>query len=429
MLHFKVFLTSNKSDRFRWAVCQLDVIQRLKGERNVIQKALKNLPKTLDETYDRVLLTLPEEDHQFVHHALQLILYHNNLYGGKLDGGIPCAMLIKGVEKSIAGLNSDQNDRFYDHEILRELCGCLINVTHGHSDFNYVVAGTLSEMGAQPQHEVLTVSLAHYTVHEYLRSKRISENCTAYVTSCKEDLQQTFLETFFSESLQVESAHDAVKDGFQTYCVVSALCSLPKWSARISRHDMLSKLAIDLLDSSRAHFQFLESAAELVENLNFPFWDEQIQFWNLIWVTEPSGTDAAHLLNLLLLASVSPEYLELARKFLQGKDNKKFLETRLVFRKRGHFFKNRYEFDGSIIEFFAPVAFEASGIFRLLLEHGTGLFDPSAVLLLLIERHHRHPDYECNGFCLVQRLLDLGADQNVIGCAVTPCKPPPNVPT
>ena len=84
-----VFLTANASDRFRWAVYQLDVIHRLKGERYVVQKALKDLPKTLDETYDRVLLTLPEEDQQFVHHALQLILYHNNLYGGVIEGGIP----------------------------------------------------------------------------------------------------------------------------------------------------------------------------------------------------------------------------------------------------------------------------------------------------------------------------------------------------
>ncbi|MCJ1452480.1 hypothetical protein MMC28_002823 [Mycoblastus sanguinarius] len=55
---------------FRWAVCQIDVLQRLKCERGVFKKALGNLPKTLDEMYDRILLTIPEEEQLFVHHAL-----------------------------------------------------------------------------------------------------------------------------------------------------------------------------------------------------------------------------------------------------------------------------------------------------------------------------------------------------------------------
>ncbi|RKK71217.1 hypothetical protein BFJ69_g11161 [Fusarium oxysporum] len=54
---------------FRWAFCQLHELQRLKGERHVVSKALERLPKDLDETYDRVLLRIPQEDWQFVSHA------------------------------------------------------------------------------------------------------------------------------------------------------------------------------------------------------------------------------------------------------------------------------------------------------------------------------------------------------------------------
>ena len=432
IFHLRVFLTANKMNRFRWAVCQLDVLQRLKGERHIVQNALKDLPKTLDETYDRLLLTLPEEDHQFVHHTIQLILYHSKLYGGsKVDGGIPCAVLIKGVERSLAGLNSNHNDRFYNHETLRELCGCLINVTQEYSEFDNVLAGNYSEMETRPKHEVLTVSFAHYTVHEYLNSNRTSKTSTAYVTSCKEDLEQTYLQMMFAESLQLGPGGrwdysaapryhcdvlEALEGYFLNYCMVSALYSLRRWSARISRHDTLSKLAIVLLDPSKAHIHFLESAARHLDDLLTPPWIENLHFWNVIWDSRPSNTDAAHLLHILLLAWEKPECLPLAENFLQSKNNKNFLTARLTFRMS----ESIYRFDGSIIEIFAQAAFQASHIFGLLLEHGTGLFDPSAILLRSIGCHQDHPKHDCSSYCLLERLLELGADPNMTGCWVTP---------
>ena len=48
--------------RFRWVVCQLDTL-RTCLKRSVLLKALKELPKILDETYNRILLQIPEEYH------------------------------------------------------------------------------------------------------------------------------------------------------------------------------------------------------------------------------------------------------------------------------------------------------------------------------------------------------------------------------
>ncbi|KAM0798578.1 hypothetical protein BDR22DRAFT_858945 [Usnea florida] len=413
---------------FRWAVCQLDAIQRLKGDRHVVQKALKNLPKTLDETYDRVLLKVPEEDHQFVHHTLQLILHHNNLYGGDFDGGIPYAVLVRGVERSVAGLNSNQNDRFYDYETVRELCGCLITVTPERSRFNYALAKIHDGKVTPQRHNALTVSFAHYTVHEYLRSNRISKSSTAYVASFKEDLEQHFMEMIFAESLQIktnERRHWSVAESYQrgvveeleryfmAYCVVSAVCSLRGWSAQISRHNTLSDLAIDLLDPCKAHFSFLVSVAEELTWLEFGLNKTHVN-WKLSWPSEPSNTDAAHLTTLLRQARAKPACLSLAERFLQSKNNKDFLTTRLTFS------DNAYKFDGSIVEVFAQLAFGASGVFRLLLDNGTGLFDPSKILLLFIGCHQDHPNHDCSNYCLLERLLDLGADPNMDWCWVSP---------
>ena len=62
-------LTSN---RFRWVVCQLDILRRLSIVAD-IRSALTRLPKTLDETYERVLCNIPPESQDMSHKTLQLI--------------------------------------------------------------------------------------------------------------------------------------------------------------------------------------------------------------------------------------------------------------------------------------------------------------------------------------------------------------------
>ena len=422
------FHITDTQNRFRWAVCQIDAFRRLKCERSVVEKALANLPKTLDETYDRIFLTIPEEERLFVHHALQWIYYHNELYDGE---GIPYAVLLQGVGKSTAGRSASQNERFYDKETLRELCGCLINVTLEGSDFHRIRG-----------YHILTVSFAHYTVREYLDSTRISKNSTVYLTACKENLKQNFLEIVFWEAHHIEQNElwewdinsnnnnhviDAVLGDFNTYCMVSALLSLRKWPCEISQQDTLYSLAIGLLDPSKPNFQTLGAAAWHIEAsmslFSFRGWFEEGHFWDVIWDPYPSDTDAVHLLNVLLLAHLSSDSLTLAKKFLQGKDTKDFLQSRLKFTIQVWHVVSQgdmgdYIFDGSIIEVFARFSSQRVDEFKLLLEYGTGLFDPSKVLLLFIGCHHH--EHVCSGYCLAERLLELGADPNVIGYQVTP---------
>jgi hypothetical protein len=423
-------LITDTRNRFRWAVCQIDALQRLKCERDVVKKALANLPKTLDETYDRIFLTIPEGEHPFVHHALQWIYYHNELYQGE---GIPCAVLLQGVGKSTAELTANQNERFYDNETLRELCGCLINITP--ENLRDALGKT---------RPVFVVSFAHYTVREYLDSTRIPKNSTVYLAACKENLKQNFMEITFSEAHHIEQNElwkggtasnnscdvvDAIEGNFNVYCVVSALLSLRKWPREISQQDTLCTLAIDLLDPSKPHFQILNTAAQHIEASTSLFsdrdWFYECQFWNVMWDPYPNDTGAVHLLNLLLLTRHSSERLAFAKKFLQGKDTKDFLQTRLTFTMdvwfvvSDHDMEN-YIFDGSIIEVFAQLSLQWVDIFELLLEYGTGLFDPSRVLPLFIGRHYFDPKDKCYGYCPTERLLELGADPNMMEYQVTP---------
>ena len=45
--------------RFRWVVCQLDELRKC-ARLSERRKALKALPKTLDETYEQILVNIDE---------------------------------------------------------------------------------------------------------------------------------------------------------------------------------------------------------------------------------------------------------------------------------------------------------------------------------------------------------------------------------
>lgn len=409
-------------------MCQIDALRRLRCERDVVKRALANLPKTLDETYDRIFLAISDEERLFVYHALQWIDYHSKLHNSK---GIPCEILLQAAQKSIAVRTANQNDRFYDKETFRELCGCLINITQENSPWFI-----------ENLHPA--ASFAHYTVYEYLSSNRISKNFSASLTVCEENLRENCMETTLLEAQHVEqnelqkwkySSNDSLSwekhpmvEDFNTYCVVSALLSLRNWPIEISQQDALSTLAFDLLDPSKPNFQILCAAVSQLHGSNFNFsrykWLEENYFWALKWNSYPTSNDAVHFLHISLMAldpgRRSTDPLALAKEFLQRKDTYNFLQTQLNFTSKVHFligFLSVCDFHASVIEVLAQISSADNRIFNLVLEYSTGLFDPSKVLPLCIGFHyHRF----CVGSCAVERLLELGADPNGKVYRVTP---------
>ena len=413
--------------RFRWAVCQIDSLQRLKCEQETIRKALKNLPKTLNETYDRIFLAVPEEERLFVEHALRWIAHHNELYKGQ---GIPCEVLIQATEASILSLTGNQNERFYDKDTLREVCGCLINIS----------PEDLLDILKKPHHTYISVSFAHYSVREYLDSTRTSNAVFGYHTMGGRDLKDRFLEITLSEAQRIESDElweletdwtdnsdviEAVDSRFNTYCVISALLSLYEFPSQICRHSTLKALAIDLLDPSKPHFSIMEAAALAIERATplFAVKDifDEAYFWAVDWRPD-TDPELKHLYNLLLLTESCREFLPLAKTFLQGKDLKSLLQAQLCFSREVWFddSTDSYELKGSLIEVFAQLAVCSDIAFKLLVEVGAGLFDPSIALLLYIRSHLHTEQYVCRDFCPLQQLLKLGADPNLSGYRITP---------
>ena len=59
-------------DRFRWVYCQLDTLRRCMP--SSIRKALNELPMTLDDTYERILQSIPKEKFQHARRLLQCMV-------------------------------------------------------------------------------------------------------------------------------------------------------------------------------------------------------------------------------------------------------------------------------------------------------------------------------------------------------------------
>ncbi|MCJ1348123.1 hypothetical protein MMC31_006354 [Peltigera leucophlebia] len=134
---------------FRWAACQIDILGRLHTV-SEIHEALNELPETLDETYERILMKIPVKKRMVAHKILQLLAFDDiGIYG---DPDLVAEAVIVDVEQ----LTFKPEYRFLDQDALFEICTCLITLDGYHK-----------------------VNIAHYSVKEYLVSNRIQHSTAA----------------------------------------------------------------------------------------------------------------------------------------------------------------------------------------------------------------------------------------------------------
>ncbi|KAH0559449.1 hypothetical protein GP486_004039 [Trichoglossum hirsutum] len=147
-------LMSGAYGMFRWVVCQLDELRKcLKVE--TLRKALKSLPKTLDDTYARILLNIDEDYAQDALKVLQWLSFSNR------------PLRIEEVAEVVAvDLESDpqfdSNRRLSEPHDLLIICSSLITVS-----------STTLELSNGTLEETEELRLAHFSVKEYLTSERI----------------------------------------------------------------------------------------------------------------------------------------------------------------------------------------------------------------------------------------------------------------
>ncbi|KFY95523.1 hypothetical protein V500_02750 [Pseudogymnoascus sp. VKM F-4518 (FW-2643)] len=157
-------LMSGPRGMFRWAVCQLDTLGKCRN-RLMLRHALTTLPPTLDETYDRILCAINEEDSEYAVRILRWLAFSSR------------PLLVEEISEVVA-INPDRDPMFNQDEVLEDpleildICSSLITITT--TDNIIEDFPKASKFGYVPSGKV--VGLAHYSVKEYLVSKRSRPN-------------------------------------------------------------------------------------------------------------------------------------------------------------------------------------------------------------------------------------------------------------
>ena len=150
----EIAVVNGSNGMFRWVVCQLDAI-RGSMKLGLLRKALRILPKTLDETYARILNSIPEEHVEDARRILScLICAFRPLAIGKIAEIV--AIVIEG-------------EHYYDMESRLQEPRDNLTICSG------LVSSTKIPGKTRPDGENICfkgLRLAHFSVKEYLTSDR-----------------------------------------------------------------------------------------------------------------------------------------------------------------------------------------------------------------------------------------------------------------
>jgi hypothetical protein len=437
----------------------------------IVQAALANLPKTLDETYERVFLDIREDDRLIIQHVLHWMSTHRIIHQAipgvdriatvepsKIDipraADIPCSILFAAVQQTVA--TEEECDPLFldgyvlDEEYLRGLCGCLVRVG------TYTVRVQTGNVGLVTA-EMPVVSFAHYTVLEFLESRRIRSGPAARFALDRDRvlaehaavLLQGAISTVDQWALELpdEPGVDVYGD-FDRYCAQSSAILLHWHTALLAASGTTCWLtpAIQLLQARAPYlgslFWYAISAFNRSEHPIAPAISGFRRVYNLKFLSPPSEP---HLDPLVRMLQVD-ERGHLARALLTSLGRTaEDLSSQVHFEfQPGTFFweiddagsrlndDGIYEilgFRGSVLEFLAHLP---SGIWSNswqglhdMLDFAAGHFDPSTILLFVVANHkHPHkvlsPNIVCWGCLVLKKLLQLGARSTIPGYAVGP---------
>jgi len=182
------------------------------------------------------------------------------------DQGINASLLLSAVEHDLYGAQSKSRSRIYDYEYLRDLCGCLLafrtasdrrSLTPVQDNFP-----GLEKVTNEPDTEFF-VSLAHYTVMEFLESPYIRATSVSYFA-----LPQDLIESEFGTSV-LQQALAASPQGTETDWIYDREAYCLTLGCALNRRAHLANvetggLFIQYLTPSSPHFSRFRAIQERI---------------------------------------------------------------------------------------------------------------------------------------------------------------------
>jgi ankyrin repeat domain-containing protein 50 len=185
---------ANYISRFRWVFCQLEALKKCPPLQDPIRKALKNLPATLDETYERILGNIDDEDSQQV--ARRSLLW--------LAFSVRPLYLEELAEAAVIDTRFSDPERLPDPRYILELLGSLVTISligvPNDDDQDNSTEASWDGFEENPMNDPKDVPgevirLAHFSVKEYLVSKRIRSGKASIFSVTDVDAHRFIAET------------------------------------------------------------------------------------------------------------------------------------------------------------------------------------------------------------------------------------------
>src|SRR5262249_22163383 len=145
---------------FRWAACQLASIETCINLPQ-LRNALASLPKTLNETYARILSRISEENRAYAHTILQWLCFSNRPLELEEAAEIPT------IDLTNPQPTVDIDGRLPDPRDILTICSSLVTITHSRPDCcRYYISGNdcfrfADWRGSAYGGEVEVIRLAH----------------------------------------------------------------------------------------------------------------------------------------------------------------------------------------------------------------------------------------------------------------------------
>ncbi|KAF2996955.1 hypothetical protein E8E14_002999 [Neopestalotiopsis sp. 37M] len=299
-------LVGGAKGMFRWVACQLDHVRRL-GRRGLagegaILNALRNLPDDLFETYERILLEIPEEDKEFARTALALMCSKH--------GDMPTAELL--VEACLCRVMSEDINK-YDVNLLTEICGCLLRISVLHRP-------PPSVFDDPPIGRLHNVSLAHYTVKEYLVHPNTATRSAKFFALTPQVLETIDLLVAF-KGLQRFGTRHSVRNGnkvrvtrYEEECLRKTEDALRKRRSDFEKNDELYQALLQSLKYLSPHANHLRVQRGITKAMgdNYSTWERLINHLE----TPPSGQRSEQV--VLLLNLVTLNWQPMVEKYLKS---------------------------------------------------------------------------------------------------------------
>lgn len=207
--------------RFRWVDCQLDSIRRCPNAK-LLRKALASLPRTLYETYDRILKQIDEDHTEYVRATLKWLAF-----------SIGPVKLNQVVEVLAIDYDKDPpqfipDDRFMEPRDILYMCSSLVRLN-----------------------EYDTLELTHFSVREYLTSDHIKTNAPHYAFN-SQMAHEFIARTCITYLMQFQRPVDDIVHF--PFPLADYAANLWMGHVRLSHTNTLDDLALDLLQPDSVVF-------------------------------------------------------------------------------------------------------------------------------------------------------------------------------